>query len=329
MFDDSCIRVPLPSSGIVYGSKHPCNLKTQVYIKPMTPAEENIIFNRTFHKDGTLTARLIKSCVLIPELTIEQAEELVSGDKQAILLSLRISGYGSLIEGELKCPVCEVEQEYHIYLSQARINEFNPSSEDIRLDSETDHFLLDFKENISNLTSPLRFKYPTKLELNKTESEEDAPISEFLSKHLIGVGLSKINNFPASFARKIKKLIELNRPWVYIDFNFSCTSCSYIENKSISCDETLFPLKPEDREAIFLEPWFILNYYAGMDWETYLRYPVELKRWHIKRIEKEIKKASDNKEDITSKAPHENTPQYREMAGKTKPFTPNAKMQRF
>jgi len=66
-----------------------------------------------------------------------------------------------------------------------------------------------------------------------------------------------------------------------------------------------------------------------MSYEEYRDFPVEYKRWLVDRINKEIKAASDNKADIPTKAPHHNTPDIRTMTGKTKPFTPNARMQRF
>lgn len=318
MFDDSCIRVPLPSKGLLYGELHPLHNLKHLYIKPMTPTEENIIFNRTFHSDGTLSARLIKACVLRPELSIEQAEELVSGDKQVILLSLRISGYGSIIEGELSCPSCETKQDYFIQLSKARIEEFSLKNGLVQNPVFSNSFSY----------GKINFSYETKLNLTKI-SDEERKLSEFLNSHITNLSLQEIYSLPLQEAKKIKILIESTRPWVYLDFNFSCVSCNYHENKQISCDESLFPLKPEDRESIFLEPFFTLMYYGGISWETYMNFPVEYKRWLIKRIEKEIKTSTENKQDINSKAPHENTPQFREMTGKIKQFTPNAKMQRF
>jgi hypothetical protein len=66
-----------------------------------------------------------------------------------------------------------------------------------------------------------------------------------------------------------------------------------------------------------------------MDWETYYNFPVVYKRWLIKRINDEIKRAVDNKSDTPSKAAHHNSPDLRSMTGKTKQFGQNGKSQRF
>jgi hypothetical protein len=74
-----------------------------------------------------------------------------------------------------------------------------------------------------------------------------------------------------------------------------------------------------------MEPFFLLGYYFGMTWETYYSFPISYRRWLIKRINDEIKKASEAQDDIPTKAPHHNTPQMRQLTGKTKQFQQNPK----
>lgn len=74
---------------------------------------------------------------------------------------------------------------------------------------------------------------------------------------------------------------------------------------------------------------FLLGYYYGMDVETYYNFPVRYKHWLIERINKEIKKASETKSDIPSKAVHHNTPDIRALTGKARQFGMNGKTQRF
>ena len=79
---------------------------------------------------------------------------------------------------------------------------------------------------------------------------------------------------------------------------------------------------------VLLEPFFLLGYYFGMNWETYYNFPVAYKRWLIKRIETEINKAHDAQKDIPSKGVHHNTPDARAITGKTRHQVPH-KLQRF
>lgn len=87
-------------------------------------------------------------------------------------------------------------------------------------------------------------------------------------------------------------------------------------------------MRPEDKPQVMLEPFFLLGYYFGMDWQTYYRFPISYRRWLINRINEEIKKAADAQNGQTSKAFHDNTPDIRELTGKQR-VNPPHKLIRF
>ena len=89
-----------------------------------------------------------------------------------------------------------------------------------------------------------------------------------------------------------------------------------------------FGLTSSDKEHVLLEPFFLLGYYFGMDWGTYMKFPVAYKRWLIERINKEIQKSQEKNNDIPSKAYHHNTPDARSLAGKARTNVPS-KLMRF
>lgn len=53
------------------------------------------------------------------------------------------------------------------------------------------------------------------------------------------------------------------------------------------------------------------------------------KRWFIQRINNEIKKASEQGNDIPSKGVHDNAPDIRAMTGKFRQFGAHGRQQRF
>lgn len=65
-----------------------------------------------------------------------------------------------------------------------------------------------------------------------------------------------------------------------------------------------------------------------MSYADYLKFPVSYKIWLIKRINREIAEASENKNDIPAKGAHNNSPDIRALTGKTRQQVP-AKLQRF
>jgi hypothetical protein len=82
--------VELPSKGLLYpeGSEL---AKGTVEIKYMTAKEEDILTNQSYIKNGTVLDKLLKS-VIVSKITFE---DLLIGDKNAIMVAARILGYGS------------------------------------------------------------------------------------------------------------------------------------------------------------------------------------------------------------------------------------------
>ena len=82
--------VELPSKGLVYPEENPLSSGT-VEMKYMTAKEEDILTNQSYIKDGTVLDRLLKS-LIVSKINYN---DLVVGDKNAILVASRILGYGS------------------------------------------------------------------------------------------------------------------------------------------------------------------------------------------------------------------------------------------
>ena len=83
-------EVTLPSTGILYDPKSPLS-KGTIEMKYMTALEEDILTNQNYIKDGSVIDRLIKSLIVTPI----NYDDLLIGDKNAILIAARILGYGS------------------------------------------------------------------------------------------------------------------------------------------------------------------------------------------------------------------------------------------
>ena len=95
--------VPLPSRGVVYPKGHPLHNKETVDIKAMTAKEEDILTNRSFIKRKIVITELIRSCLADPNI---DPEDMLMGDRNAVMTSLRITGYGPEYHVEVDCPVC-------------------------------------------------------------------------------------------------------------------------------------------------------------------------------------------------------------------------------
>jgi hypothetical protein len=82
-------EISLPSKGLLYPKESPLS-KGKIEMKYMTAREEDILTNTNFIKNGTVIDKLLQSLIVTPI----NYDDLLIGDKNAILISARILGYG-------------------------------------------------------------------------------------------------------------------------------------------------------------------------------------------------------------------------------------------
>ena len=82
-------EVTLPSKGLLYPKDSPLS-KGIIEMKYMTAREEDILTNQNFIENGTVIDKLLKSLIVTPI----DYNDLLLGDKNAVLVAARILGYG-------------------------------------------------------------------------------------------------------------------------------------------------------------------------------------------------------------------------------------------
>lgn len=113
--------VQLPSKGLLYDPESPL-ASGKVDIKFMTAKEENILTTESYIKDGTVIDRLLQSLVI----TKFNFDDLLIGDKDALIIASRIYGYGENYDIKVKAPSGK-DQETTINLSELPNKEFDES----------------------------------------------------------------------------------------------------------------------------------------------------------------------------------------------------------
>jgi len=81
--------VTLPSKGLLYPETSPL-AKGEIEMKYMTAAHEDILTNANYLKNGTVLDKLLKALIVTPI----DYNELLIGDKNAVMVAARILGYG-------------------------------------------------------------------------------------------------------------------------------------------------------------------------------------------------------------------------------------------
>ncbi len=111
--------IDLPSGGVVYPKDSPLS-KGKIEIKYMTAKEEDILTSQNLIKKGIVVDVLLNSLILTEGIT---AEDLIIGDKNAVMVASRILAYGPEYEVELTNPETDEKFKHTFNLTECPFKE--------------------------------------------------------------------------------------------------------------------------------------------------------------------------------------------------------------
>ena len=118
----------LPSKGELYPESHPLHGVDTLEIRHMTAKEEDILTSEALIKKGVALDRLLDS--LIVEKKVKAADLLI-GDKNAVLIAARITGFGPEYNVSVGCPACSATQDTDVDLSEIETKVTDGLPEDV------------------------------------------------------------------------------------------------------------------------------------------------------------------------------------------------------
>ena len=107
--------VQLPSKGIYYPEDHPLHNQEFVEVYYMTAAEEDILTSQNLLQSGKILDVLLANTIRDKKI---DASALLVGDRNAILMWLRVTGYGAEYPVSIRCSNCahDFKQEFNLSL---------------------------------------------------------------------------------------------------------------------------------------------------------------------------------------------------------------------
>tara|TARA_Y100000593_G_scaffold93519_1_gene188637 strand:+ start:854 stop:1726 length:873 start_codon:yes stop_codon:yes gene_type:complete len=111
--------VELPSKGKYYPEDHCLHNVENVEIKFMTAKDEDVLASRTLLQKGLAIDRFLQNIIVDKSIDVDS---LLIGDKNAIMVAARITGYGPLYETKVTCPACAGVSDYEFNLEFCPIN---------------------------------------------------------------------------------------------------------------------------------------------------------------------------------------------------------------
>tara|TARA_R110002110_G_scaffold11566_1_gene55516 strand:+ start:498 stop:1403 length:906 start_codon:yes stop_codon:yes gene_type:complete len=232
--------VMLPSKGRVYSSDSALHNMEELEVRHLTAADEDIMTSRALLRSGKAIDTMLSNVIINKSINVEQ---LVSGDKNAILTFLRITGYGPEYPVDLECPNCDEQVSYDFDLSQLKMKflDNDPVSEgqnrfgfELPSGVNIEFKLLNSAEDAAITAEQEKYKKVTKSPLEKT-------VTTRLKHQIVSIdgkdNKSLINNFVDNMnvrdSRAFRKYLEDLEPDVIMKQDFVCPMCSHTEEVDI------------------------------------------------------------------------------------------------
>lgn len=232
--------IPLPTKGVIYHPDSTLFNREVLQIKSMTAREEDILASPAFHKEGTSLTHLIQSCLIDKSIN---SDEMITGDRMALMVGIRVTGYGPEYNASANCKSCNRFNEFVVDLSKLGIKrlKINP----LRPGENKFEFVLPVTKK------KIVFKYATERDNRERNTalknmqkalgnSISNSITSFLENSIVSVDgvtdRSKIKHFvlnmPAFDSKSLRTFIIDNEPGMDMTCSFDCAGCGH-RNESI------------------------------------------------------------------------------------------------
>ena len=232
--------VHLPSKGEFYPEEHPLHKKETVEVYFMTTKEEDILVNAAYNKEGVVFDKLIES--ILVNKSINPAS-LLSGDRNAILVSSRQNAYGPDYEIRVSCLRCFEANQINIDLSEIEEKKTDYSGVEI---TPSGTFLLKLPKSgvvaeINLLTGQDEKEMEAQAQQRAKHSLPEEGVSGRYAKMIASINGNTdpiaikqfVSSMPIADSRIFRKTYLNLMPDVDFVYKFACRECSHVNEGGV------------------------------------------------------------------------------------------------
>ncbi len=177
------------------------------------------------------------------------------GDRNAIVISARVSGYGNVYRTQITCPQCLTEQKHAFDLNDAKLRSaseiINDLPEGVSI-NDNGHFSVVLPKSQLNvvlrlLTGTDEDKLTSRIEKNRKQNTERlvttqlehmiASVNGNSTREAIEYVSHNLPSADSSFLRKVYKAIVPN---IDLTLKFNCENCSHSEDMEVPLTAEFF-----------------------------------------------------------------------------------------
>ena len=245
--------VELPSKGQFYPEGHPLHNEDTIEVKHMTAKEEDILTSRALLKKGIAIDRLLQSLIVNKNI---KPHEMLVGDKNAIMIAARISGYGSEYNTRITCPNCSAVNEPEIDLEEVKKTKLAFDADGLEnVEGPTDNgtFLITLPVTkavveVKLMTGADEKRFSDRVQMRKKNRQREAMLTDQFKTFVVSINgntvlhqlFQYIDNLPVKDSRYLRSVYSELTPSVELKHDFMCNDCGYEQEVEVPITAQFF-----------------------------------------------------------------------------------------
>jgi len=243
--------VDLPSEGRFYVEGHPLHNESTIEIKQMTAKEEDILTSRSLLKKGIALDRVLRNVIVDKRIEVSS---LLIGDKNAIVVATRVSGYGNEYTTNVTCPACGVNQEFMFDLNECEAKDTADEAKDAGVvDNGDGTFNVALPRTEIDITFGLMTGREEKRLLKLLESSKRSKDGEHNITQQLKTIIAQVNgdddpklisyvveNLPSLDSRYLRNAYKATNPDLDLTQEFACSECDHEQEMEVPLTADFF-----------------------------------------------------------------------------------------
>ena len=217
----------------------------------MTAKEEDILTSRALLKKGVAIDRAMQSIIKDNRLNVNT---MLTGDRNAVLIAARISGYGNEYVTQVTCPACNNQQRENFDLSELGTYDGGEVDDSREI---TDHEDGTFTTTLPSSNLEITFRLLTGIDernlLSQVEGarkrkQQENTVTRQLKMMIVAINGTEerdtinkvVDQLPSRDARHLRAFYKVATPNVDMSQPFECEACGYEDTLEVPLTADFF-----------------------------------------------------------------------------------------
>jgi len=242
--------VELPSQGKFYPEGHALHGVTSVEIRHMTAKEEDILTNTSLIKKGVAIDRMLENIIVSPKVSVS---EFLAGDKNALTVAARITGFGADYKTKVRCPACGETANFQFDLNEHAVIDGTETPEGVEA-TENGTFVFtglpscEHAVEVRLMTGRDEQALAKASDQKKKHNLPPTLVTDQLKMVIVAVGGSTqpqdinffVENMPLVTTKRLRSLYRQVTPNIDLTQDYSCKNCEFEERMEVPFSTEFF-----------------------------------------------------------------------------------------